>query len=181
MRWAVVMKGIPETELPVEKVADGVRENDAAPRPVSTSRPMIGYSAAQGKKASELLCNAAWVQVVHEELDGGVVAWQPAEGTVRMVLETDPFNVMEEGEKVVEYRVNTPYWRARQLQKDKTFRKFKEIEFSLGYQTNRRKFRARVDHMAYVHHVHESYSNGLKLHWPPKHNGYFAIWFTKIP
>ena len=112
----------------------------------------------------ELLGNAAWVQAVHEELDGGVVAWQPAEGTLRMVLATDPFNIMEEGEKVVEYRVNTPYWRARQLQKDKSFRKSKEIEFSLGYQTNRRKFRARVDHMAYVHHVHESYSNGLKLH-----------------
>ena len=97
-----------------------VRENDAAPRPrtaVSTSQPVLGYSAAQGKKASELLCNAAWVQVVHEELDGGVVAWQPAEGTVRMVLETDPFNVMEEGEKFVEYRVNTSYWRARLLHK----------------------------------------------------------------
>ena len=76
---------------------------------------MLGYSAAQGKKASELLSNAAWVQAVHEELDGGVVAWQPAEGTLRLVLETDPFNVMEVGEKVVEYRENTRYWRARQL------------------------------------------------------------------
>jgi hypothetical protein len=47
--------------------------------------------------------------------------------------------------------------------------------------TNRRKFRARVDHMAYVDHVHESYSNGLKLRWPHKHNGYIAIWFTIIP
>lgn len=141
---------------------------------------MLGYSAAQGKKASELLSNAAWVQAVHEELDGGVVAWQPAEGTLRLVLETDPFNVMEVGEKVVEYRANTRYWRARLLHKDKSFRRFKEVEFSLGYQTNRRQFIARFDHMQYVHHVHESYSNGLELRWRPKHNGYFAIWFTMI-
>ena len=97
-----------------------------------------------------------------------------------MVLETDLFNVMEEGEKSVEYRANTTHWRARLLHKDKSFRKFKEVEFSLGYQTNRRQFRARFDHMQYVHHVHESYSNGLKLRWPPKHNGYFAVWFTII-
>ena len=142
---------------------------------------MLAYSAAQGKKASELLGNAAWVQVVREELDGGVVAWQPAEGTLKIVLSTDPFNVMQVGEKLVEYRVNTPYWRARLLQKDKSFRKFKEVEFSLGYQTNRRTFTARVDNMAYVDHVHESYSNGLKLRWPHKHNGYIAIWFTIIP
>ena len=147
---------------------------------MSTSQPLPGYSAAQGKKASELLCNAAWVQAVHEELDGGVVDWQPAEGTLRMFLQTDPFNVMEEGEKLVEYRANTSYWRARLLHKDKSFRKFKEVEFSLGYQTNRRQFIARFDHMQYVHHVHESYSNGLKLRWRPKHNGYFAIWFTII-
>jgi len=98
-----------------------------------------------------------------------------------LVLATDPFNVMEEGEKLVEYRDNTPYWRSRLLQKDGSFRKFKEVEFSLGYQTNRRKFRARVDHMAYVDHVHESYSNGLKLSWPLKHNGYIALWFTILP
>jgi hypothetical protein len=49
------------------------------------------------------------VQAVREELDGGVVAWQPAEDTLSLVLATDPFNVMEEGEKLVEYRVNTPY------------------------------------------------------------------------
>jgi hypothetical protein len=97
-----------------------------------------------------------------------------------MVLGTDPFNVMEAGEKLVEYRANASCWRARLLHKDKSFRKFKEVEFSLGYQTNRRQFRARFDHMQYVHHVHESYSNGLKLCWPPKHNGYFAIWFTII-
>jgi hypothetical protein len=138
-----------------------VRENAAAPRArtaVSMSRPMLAYSAAQGKKASELLGNAAWVQAVREELGGGVVAWQPVEGNLSLVLATDPFNVMEEGEKLVEYRDNTPYWRTRLLQKDGSFRKFKEVEFSLGYQTNRRKFRARVDHMAYVDHVHESYS-----------------------
>ena len=99
-----------------------VRESDVAPRPrnaVSTSRPMLAYSAAQGKKASEILGNAAWVQAVHEELDGGVMAWQPAEGTLRMVLATDPFNVMEEGEKLVEYRANASYWRIRLLHKDK--------------------------------------------------------------
>ena len=66
------------------------------------------------------------------------------------------------------------------LHKDKSFRKFKEVEFSLGYQTNRRQFTARFDHMQYVHHVHESYSNGLELRWRTKHNGYFAIWFTII-
>ena len=136
-------------EVPVMRAP--VRENDAAPRArpaASMSRPMLAYSAAQGKKASELLGNAAWVQAVREELDGGVVAWQPAEGTLKIVLSTDPFNVMQVGEKLVEYRVNTPYWRARLLQKDKSFRKFKEVEFSLGYQTNRRTFRARVDNMA---------------------------------
>ena len=74
---------------------------------MSTSQPLPGYSAAQGKKASELLCNAAWVQAVHEELDGGVLEWQPAEGTLRMVLETDPLNVVETGEKLIEYRENT--------------------------------------------------------------------------
>jgi hypothetical protein len=130
---------------------------------------MLAYSAAQGKKVSELLGNAAWVQAVREELGGGVVAWQPVEGNLSLVLETDPFNVMEVGER-----------RARLLHKDKSFRRFKEVEFSLGYQTNRRQFIARFDHMQYVHHVHESYSNGLKLRWRPKHNGYFAIWFTII-
>ena len=59
---------------------------------------------------------------------------------MRLVLETAPFNVMEVGEKRVEYRANTPYWRARLLHKDKSFRRFKEVEFSLGYQTNRRQF-----------------------------------------
>ena len=160
-----------------------VRENDAAPKPrnaVSTSRALLGYSSAQGKKASELLSNAAWVRAVQEELGDGVVAWQPAEGTLKLVLETAPFNVMEVGEKRVEYRANTPYWRARLLHKDKFFRRFKEVEFSLGYQTNRRQFIARFDHMQYVHHVTESYSNGLKLRWRTKHNGYFAIWFTII-
>ena len=64
-----------------------IRENDAAPtrarNAVSTSRPMLGYSAAQGKKASELLNDAAWVQAVHEELDCGVVAWQPAQADIQ--------------------------------------------------------------------------------------------------
>ena len=78
------------------------------------------------------------MQAVHEELDGGVVAWQPVEGTLRMVLATDPFNVMEAGEKLVEYRANASCWRARLLHKDKSFRRFEEVDFSLGYQTKRR-------------------------------------------
>ena len=70
-----------------------MRSAPLAPWREGTSQPLPGYSAAQGKKASELVCNAAWLQAVHEELDGGVVDWQPAEGTLGMVLETDPFNV----------------------------------------------------------------------------------------
>ena len=48
------------SSVPVMRVP--LRERNAAPqprKPVSISQPLLGYAAAQGQKASEILCNVA--------------------------------------------------------------------------------------------------------------------------
>ena len=95
--------------------------------------------------------------------------------TLKLVLKTAPFNVMETGEKKFEFRDNSDYWRKRIFNKDGTVKDFKYVEFSLGYQKNRRQFVAEFKGVEVIDSVNETYSNGFKVDYPNKKDGYLKI------
>ena len=96
-------------------------------------------------------------------------------------LHGEAFDVMKTGEKLKEFRENTDYWRARLLNADGSFRKFKHLTFINGMTKARNKrFKARWVSTCYVDSVNESYTNGFVLEHPHQANGYFCITFELI-
>ena len=77
---------------------------------------------------------------MREELGAGVCVEGPTTARARpkgatlvpFVLEHAPYDVMVTGEKRVEIRHKTEYWRARLCSKDGRFRQFDFAEFSHG-------------------------------------------------
>ena len=69
-------------------------------------------------------------------------------------LHGEAFDVMKTGEKLEEFRENTDYWRARLLNADGSFRKFKHLTFINGMTKDRSKrFKARWVSTCYVDSV----------------------------
>ena len=95
--------------------------------------------------------------------------------TLKLVLKTAPYKVMETGEKKFEYRDNSDYWRKRIFKKDGTVKDFKFVEFSLGYQTNRPQFTAEFKGVEIIDSVKQTYSNGFKVDYLYKKEGYIKI------
>ena len=95
--------------------------------------------------------------------------------TLKLVLKTAPFKVMETGAKKFEYRDNSDYWKKRIFNKDGTAKDFKYVEFSLGYQKDRRQFTAEFTGVEIIDSVNETYSNGFKVDYPYKKEGYLKI------
>jgi hypothetical protein len=57
---------------------------------------------------------------------------------------------------------------------------FKYVEFSLGYQKNRRQFTAEFKGVEVIDSVNETYSNGFKVDYPHKKEGYLKIALGKV-
>jgi len=155
---------------------------------VPTAAPLTVYQKPCDR-ASDRLKDGRWIQAVQAELghgvrkQGNVVKWSKPNGECRrlsLVLKRKPFHVMISGEKTVEYRKNTRYWRRRLCNKDGTLKVFDAVEFALGYQKNRRKFSASLPGILVVDYVNKRYSNGLHVHHRFQKRGYFAILLGSI-
>ena len=100
--------------------------------------------------------------------------------SLKLVLKTAPYKVMETGEKKFEFRDNSDYWKKRIFNKDGTVKDFKFVEFSLGYQKNRPQFIAEFKGVEVIDSVNETYSNGFKVDYPYKKDGYLKISLGKV-
>ena len=92
-----------------------------------------------------------------------------------MILKKEPYQVMVSGEKKVEYRDNTPYWTSRLFNKDGTTKEFQYVEFSNGYRKNRPQFKVEFKGVEVIDEVKEVYSNGFRVNYPYKKEGYYKI------
>ncbi|MDB0028497.1 hypothetical protein N9E76_00200 [bacterium] len=96
-------------------------------------------------------------------------------GTLSLVLKTDPYKVTQTGEKKFEYRDNSDYWRKRIFNENGSVKDFDAVKFSLGYHKHRPQFTAKFEGVEIVDSVNETYSNGFKVDYPYKKNGYIKI------
>jgi len=92
-----------------------------------------------------------------------------------MILKKEPYQVMVSGEKKVEYRDKTPYWTSRLFNKDGTAKEFRYVEFSNGYRKNRPQFKVEFKGVEVIDEVNEVYSNGFRVNYPYKKEGYYKI------
>ena len=92
-----------------------------------------------------------------------------------MILKKEPYQVMVSGEKKVEYRDKTHYWTSRLFNKDGTAKEFRYVEFSNGYRKNRPQFKVELKGVEVIDEVNEVYSNGFRVNYPYKKEGYYKI------
>ena len=76
-----------------------------------------------------------------------------------LVLDKGPFEVMQTGEKMVEYRTDNAYWRSRIAGRGHT-----HVEFRAGYLPGCRRFTRRLVRVQALAFVDETFSNGLRVH-----------------
>ena len=76
-----------------------------------------------------------------------------------LVLHKKPFEAMQSGEKMVEYRNNNSYWRNRIVGRGHT-----HVEFRAGYLPGCRRFTRRLVGVQVLALVDQSFSNGLRVH-----------------
>ena len=76
-------------------------------------------------------------------------------------LKREPYDVMITGEKQLEFRIASSYWRRRLLNRDGSPKIFDILEFSLGYGSNRPKFQANHVGTRIISEYHHTWSNGL--------------------
>ena len=135
------------------------------------------YKLASSPKMCEKCQNLKKMILVYPSL---TIYTAMVQDTLKLVLKTAPFNVMETGEKKFEYRDNSDYWKKRIFNKDGTVKDFKYVEFSLGYQKNRRQFMAEFKGVEVIDSVNETYSNGFKVDYPYKKEGYLKIGLGEV-
>ncbi len=124
----------------------------------------------EGKPASHYVRSAIWRDAVKRTF-----AHKPLP-VLKLVLKQKPFEVMKTGEKRVEYRRNTPYWRARLTdQSTGRWRRFGSVEFSHGYSRGRGQFTTQCVSMQLIDFVNRKYSNNLHVKYPFKRRGYIQI------
>lgn len=83
---------------------------------------------------------------------------------LKLTLKKAPFEVMQTGEKLVEFRKPTDWIKSRLYNKDGTERDYDDIEFINGYGANRPKFKAVFCGIELVEKKqHYTYSNGLQV------------------
>ena len=154
----------------------------APPIPVAVQLSPV-YQAGERLMASDLLDDTKWTDAVREELGPGVcvkgpgTAWARPTGmrVVHFVLKRGWYELMSTGEKTLEIRKNTRYWRARLCNQADGFHPFEYAEFSHGYHKDRRQFVCRVVGMEFAHSVNMTFSNGRRLRREYKKNGYIII------
>ena len=59
--------------------------------------------------------------------------------------------------------------------KDGTTKEFKYVEFSNGYRKNRPQFKVEFKGVEVIDEVNEVYSNGFRVNYPYKKEGYYKI------
>tara|TARA_Y100000389_G_scaffold148682_1_gene147856 strand:+ start:393 stop:857 length:465 start_codon:yes stop_codon:yes gene_type:complete len=97
-----------------------------------------------------------------------------------MTLKKLPYEVMVTGEKKYEYRDNINYWTSRFYENGEVKKYIKYLTFSHGYKKDRPTFKVEFKGIEIVDEVNEYYSNGFKVNYPYKKNGYYKISLGKI-
>ena len=77
---------------------------------------------------------------------------------LKLVLKKKPFEVMQTGEKLEEYRKKSKWIESRLIDK-----KYDYVEFYLGYWKDRPSFKMKYNGYELISDIHKEYSNGLKV------------------
>lgn len=98
--------------------------------------------------------------------------------TLHLTLTKEPFDVMQTGEKKIEFRKPTDWIKSRFYDKKGNVRVYDLVKFTNGYGSHRPNFTAEFNSLAFASSDYVlEYSNGLKV---PVEEGMYCIGLGKI-